>query len=108
MQTEPSLVEKLHSETAKISWHDLQPYFANGSLLAVDQTLDLVAVAVDVAQDSSDKLKNKIESKLICAPSNDQARSWYAADVDFWAVVVAPFVLVQLVETSSHNNNIVE
>jgi len=98
MQSEPTLLEKLHSETAKILWHDLQPYFANGSLLLVDQSLDLIKVAVEFAEDNADKLKDKIESGLICAPSNDQARSWYADNADFWAVVVAPFVLVQPIE----------
>ena len=101
MQAEPSLVEKLHSETAKIFWLDLQPYFANGSLLAVDNSLDLIKVAVEFAEDNADQLKDKIESGLICAPSNDQARAWYADNTNFWAVVVAPFVLVQLVEDSS-------
>lgn len=98
MQAAPTLVEKLHSETAKISWLDLQPYFANGSLLAVDKSLDLIKIAVQFAEDNTDQLKDKIKSELISAPSNDQARAWYADNTDFWAVVVAPFVLVQLVE----------
>lgn len=103
METEQTLVEKLHSETAKISWHDLQPYFANGSLLVVDQSLDLIAVAVDFAEDKADELKDKIESHLVSTPSNDQARAWYRKNLDFWAVVVAPFVLVQPVVEPINN-----
>lgn len=97
MSNEQPLLEKLHSETAKISWHDLQPYFANGSLLTVDESLDLVTTAVDFAEDNASELKKKFESRLISPPNNDQARSWYADNVEFWAVVVAPYVLVQLV-----------
>ncbi len=98
MQPEQSIAEKLHSETAKICWHDLEPYFAKGSLLTVDASLDLIEVALDFAQDNASKIKGKIESMLIVPPSNDQARCWHANNVDFWAVVVAPYVLVQLID----------
>ena len=97
MSTEATLVEKLHSETAKIFWHDLQPYFAKGSLLVVDESLDLIKVATDFAEDKADKLKSSIDSELITGPNNDQARLWYAENIEFWAVVVASFVLVQIV-----------
>ncbi|MBX2849242.1 MAG: DUF2288 domain-containing protein [Acidiferrobacterales bacterium] len=97
MVNEPSIIEKLHSETARIRWHDLQPYFAKGSLLLVDDSLDLVTVAADFAQDRAQKLSRCLESKLIAPPDNDQARYWYANNNELWAVVVAPFVLVQKV-----------
>ena len=30
-------------------------------------------------------------------PSNDQARHWYQENTEFWAVVLAPYVLIQAV-----------
>ena len=98
MQSEQTIVEKLHSETARICWYDLQPYFAKGSILSVDSSLDLIAVAVDFAQDKASTINDMLESSLIAPPSNEQARSWHANNDEFWAVVVAPFVLIQLID----------
>ena len=90
-----SLLEKLHSETALISWLELQRFFAQGSVLKIAPELDLVQTAMWLAEDSSDKLKPYVENGQIAAPSTDQARSWYDNRTELWSVVVAPFVLVQ-------------
>lgn len=96
MTTEPSTLEKLHSETAIMCWHDLQPYFAKGSVMRVDESLDLVRVAVDFAEDNIARLEPKIKAELIAPPDNDLARHWYKNNTEFWTVVVAPFVLIQI------------
>jgi hypothetical protein len=88
-------IQKLHSETAKISWHDLQPHFARGSLMVLDPALDLVQIAFDFAQDQTDRLKSLIHSKQIGPPDDNQAKCWYLSNAEFWAVVVSPFVLIQ-------------
>ncbi len=90
-----SLQEKLHSETAQISWLELQRFFAQGLVLNVEGSLDLVEVAMMFAQDQSNELAPFIESSKVVAPSNDQARDWFEKEVLLWSVVVAPFVLVQ-------------
>ena len=90
-----SLLEKLHSETAQISWLELQRFFAQGVVMQVDSEVDLVEVAVLFAEDESEKLKSLVETNKVCAPSNDQARDWFEREVVLWSVVVAPFVLVQ-------------
>ena len=92
---EMSLLEKLHSETAQISWLELQRFFAQGVVMHVASETDLVEVAVLFAQDESEKLKSLVESNKVCAPSNDQARDWFEREAVLWSVVVAPFVLVQ-------------
>ena len=93
--TQLSLLEKLHLETAKMSWLELQPFFAKGSVLIIDQSLDLIQIAVDFAEDHTEKLSVPIEQKLIAAPTNDLARQWYDQKECLWTVVVSPFVLVQ-------------
>ena len=95
---ERSLLENLHMETAKMSWLELQPFFAKGSVLVIDRTLDLVQIAVDFSEDNADKLSQHINKNLISPPSNDLARNWYNRDETLWAVVVSPFVLVQEVK----------
>ena len=92
---EPTLLEKLHSETAQISWLELQRFFAQGLVIHIDDSLDLVETAVLFARDDSAKLKVLMDSQVIAKPSNDQARDWFDREVLLWSVVVAPFVLVQ-------------
>ena len=46
-----TLYAKLLGETAPIAWQELQPFFARGVVLWVAATLDLIAVALAVAED---------------------------------------------------------
>jgi len=94
-EQELSTLEKLHSETALMRWSELQRFFAQGKVLHVENSLDLVQVAVWLAEDSASELAPYIESNSITHPSNDLARSWYNNDVELWTVAVAPYVLVQ-------------
>lgn len=90
-----SLLEKLHSETARIHWHELQRFFAQGSVLLVSDKLDLVRVAVCFAEDDSEALKSYLDNGQVSPPTDQHAKDWYDDDVELWSVVVAPFVLVQ-------------
>jgi len=92
---ELSTTEKLLVETARIAWHELQRFFAQGAVLMVDVSLDLVNVAVFIAEDDSQSLQPLIDKGLVRAPDNDIARAWYAKNTELWCVVVAPYVLVQ-------------
>lgn len=90
-----TLTQKLHSETAVIAWHELQRFFAQGVLIVVDSSLNLIETAVLFAEDQASDIAQLMDSKLVNYPSNDQARTWYADNADLWSVVVAPYVLVQ-------------
>lgn len=92
---ELSTVEKLLGETARIAWHELQRFFAQGAVLEVDASLDLLDVAIFIAEDDAQSLKDLIDQGLVRAPENDTARIWYAKNTQLWSVVVAPYVLVQ-------------
>jgi hypothetical protein len=94
-QAEQSNLEKLHGETALIPWVELQRFFAQGNVLHVSTSLDLVQTAVLFAEDAATRLAPHIDSNAIAQPSNQQARDWYENNIELWSVVVAPFVLVQ-------------
>lgn len=87
--------EKLLAETARVSWKELQRFFAQGVVFCVDSELDLVEVACCVAEDDAQKLSELVKDELVVHPSNDLARTWYQQDAQLWSVVVAPYVLVQ-------------
>ncbi len=92
---ETKLLQELHQQTAKIAWSELQRFFAQGRVLQLDQSLDLVEIAAAMASDSSKVLEPLVEQGLLLYPSNDQARQWFQQETELWSVVVAPYVLVQ-------------
>ncbi len=96
MTEQPStLYAKLLGETAPISWQELQPFFARGALLWVDATMDLVEVALAVAQNEQAKVAAWLAAEQVSKVEERRAEDLLARDPKLWAVVVAPWVLIQ-------------
>ncbi|WP_286978286.1 DUF2288 domain-containing protein [Pseudomonas sp.] len=96
MTEQPStLYAKLLTETASISWQELQPYFAKGVLLWVDGSADLVAVAEAVAENEHGKVRQWLESGVLSKMEDSCAEDLASRDPQLWAVVIVPWVLVQ-------------
>jgi len=95
MTEHSSLYLKLLGETAPIRWEELQPFFARGALLWVHGSLDLVEVALAVAEDNRDKVTGWLTSGALGKVEENRAGDLLARDPQLWAVVVAPWVLVQ-------------
>ena len=89
------LKSKLNLETAKISWHELQRSFAQGKVIVINNSLDLIDTAYKLAGDDTVYFSENVDKNLINSVSNDQARVWYEDNALFWSVVVAPWVLIQ-------------
>ena len=83
------------AQTARIPWRDLQTYFAQGSVVEVGSQLDLVGVAVQLGLDNTQQFKQWIASGEVQAVSDSTAKSWLDDDISVWAVVAAPWILVQ-------------
>ena len=92
---ETLLRQEFHSQTARINWHDLQTYYAHGSVVAVGSELDLVEVAVQLGLDNTDQFQQWIAEHQIAPVSDEQALAWYESNQELWAVVAPPWVLVQ-------------
>ncbi|MCY1398353.1 hypothetical protein D3C76_479610 [compost metagenome] len=90
-----TLYAKLLGETAMITWQELQPFFARGALLRVAMELDLVEVAEAVAEDNGAKVAQWLAGGGLAKVDEKQAEDYLARDPQLWAVVVAPWVLVQ-------------
>lgn len=90
-----TLYAKLLGETAKISWEELQPFFARGQLLWVDATLNLVEVAQAVAEDDGARVAAWLQAAQVAKVDEARAQDYLARDPDLWAVVVSPWVLIQ-------------
>lgn len=96
MSEDPStLYAKLLGETAPISWPELQPFFARGALLCVASDSDLIEAAQAVAQDDRETVAEWLAKGHMGKVEAEQAQDWLDRDPELWAVVVAPWVLVQ-------------
>lgn len=89
---------KLNAETGKLIWPELEPHYARGVVVKIAGDLDLVDVALKFAQDNKDAIKRWLTSGEIERAMEQDAKRWGKKDPLFWAVVVAPWVLVQEVE----------
>ena len=85
----------LNRETARIAWKDLLRFFAAGAVIAVDEELDLVEVAIQISNDSKALIEQWMIEKRVGKVSDAQARGWLKTDATLWAVVVRPWILVQ-------------
>jgi hypothetical protein len=90
-----TLYAKLLGETAAITWAELQPFFARGSLLWVAAALDLVEVARALAEDERETVGSWMRAGQLGKAEDALAGDLVARDPPLWAVVVAPWVLVQ-------------
>ncbi len=92
---------KLNLETAQVAWTELQRFFAQGSVIWVDESLDLIEVAFCIAQDDSAKILAWMEKGLVAQVEDKQAKRWLSEDVWLWSVVVRPLILVQHITESN-------
>jgi hypothetical protein len=96
MTQEPStLYAKLLGETASITWKELQPFFAKGALLWVEPSQDLIAVAEAFAENAEAKVAAWLSTGEVGKVSESTALELLERDPPLWAVVVAPWVLIQ-------------
>jgi hypothetical protein len=86
---------RINSETAKIAWHELQRFFAQGYAIYVSPDLDLVDVAWEISCDQKAPLEAWMADSKVEQVSDAQALEWLEADVIMWCVVIRPWVLVQ-------------
>ena len=82
-------------QTARIPWRDLQTHYARGVVITVAPQLDLVDVAVQLGLDNAAAFQGWIDNGDVAGVSDEQARDWHRDQTELWAVVAAPWVLVQ-------------
>lgn len=94
-ETPERLAERLNLETGRLDWSELQPHFARGIVVRVSSDLDLIEAAVAVARDDKDRIEGWMSRDRLRSAADTDARRWENARQEFWAVVVAPWVIVQ-------------
>lgn len=89
------LQAKLNLETARIPFKELLRYFANGSVIAVSEELDLIDVAARIAADDAETVSGWLDAQRLVRVTDAQAKAWLDIDAMVWTVVVKPWILVQ-------------
>ncbi len=89
------LTARLNTETACISWQELERYFARGILMTASPDLDLVQLGAHMIHDDKIIIDAWLEAGELRKTTDDDARGWSEGEPLLWAVVVAPWVLVQ-------------
>jgi hypothetical protein len=89
------LREKLNQETGRMDWPALARHFARGVVIKVRADMDLVEVAAAFSTDDKHTVGQWLADGRIAKAEDADARSWQENGVTFWAVVAAPWVLVQ-------------
>lgn len=95
-ERDPQIIrQKLNHDTAKIAWSALHEHQQQQSVITVSVDLDLIDVACEFTLDNHEQVKTWLEQAKIEKVSDDQAQAWLAVERELWAVVVAPWILVQ-------------
>ena len=94
-EDEDLLRARLNVETGKLAWKELERHFARGVVVRVAGDLDLVEVALAMARDDKTAVEGWLAQGRIARASAEDGQTWHAEQSRFWAVVAAPWVLVQ-------------
>ncbi|MEX1033366.1 MAG: DUF2288 domain-containing protein [Cellvibrionaceae bacterium] len=85
-------------------WKALAPHYDSGGLVVVDSSLDLVRVAYSFAKDDKATVENWLTEGQVTRVESKQVSEWNKKTPEFWAVVVAPWVLIQMVTAPGVRN----
>ncbi|MDH5633808.1 MAG: DUF2288 domain-containing protein [Gammaproteobacteria bacterium] len=95
MPGEGPLDERLHSQTAMVLWKEIEIHFARGVVIHVASQLDLVNIACEFVNNKPDRIKKLMTAGQVGVLDDDTAASWAEDQPVIWAVVAAPWILVQ-------------
>ena len=90
-----ALIARLNSETARISWQELQKHYASGNVLGVAVGADLIKVAIALNEDNATQIQDWLSDQSVFEVTDQQAMEWFENQTILWALVIPPFVLVQ-------------
>ena len=98
---ELELHDLLNAQTGRIGWDELARHFARGVVVWVAAGMDLLEIAESMVADDPDRISSLYATGKLARARDQDAVRWSAEKTEFWAVVVAPWVLVQEIESPS-------
>ncbi len=90
------LYEKLQEEIESAQWHLLKPHYTRGALYIVDQDLQIAEVALALAEDRAQQVKQWLDEGVLYPPIEDEVKLWDSQDTTLFSfLIVQPYVLIQ-------------
>lgn len=91
-----ALRESLQRDLAEVHWRDLRVHLQRDAIILVSPELDLIKVAVAVAEDDSRQVESWIAAGQVGKPTREQLEDWeQLLDKTFRMLIAQPFILVQ-------------
>lgn len=85
-------------DLAEVPWKDLRIHLQRGAIIIVDPSLELLDVAVAVAEDHTLQVTDWIAAGKLLKPSLQQIEAWETQlDKPFRMLIAQPYILVQAV-----------
>ena len=81
--------------TAKISWKELELFYAKGKLIHVSVEYDLIDVGIAFVKDQKQNIEQLLETKKLVHVTSSMAKSYQLNNTTLWALVISPWVLIQ-------------
>jgi hypothetical protein len=92
------LHDLLNAQAGRIGWDELARHFARGVVVWVAAGTDLLEIAESIVGDDADQISGLHAAGKLARARDEDAVRWSADKTEFWAVVVAPWVLVQEID----------
>ena len=77
------LRQQLNLETGKLTWHELQRYFARGVVVEVSSELDLVKVAEKFVLDDKKTIQAWMNNNFVTRATDETALQWNTTQPTF-------------------------
>ncbi|OUU87735.1 MAG: hypothetical protein CBC36_06540 [Verrucomicrobiaceae bacterium TMED76] len=91
----PDADDQIEKYTGIVSWEYLEKHFLNGSVIFVDEKLDIKEAGKAITDDNKEKVSKWLASGDILKPGKLHAEHWKKSRTTFVALVISPFVLVK-------------
>ncbi|MEE6250870.1 MAG: DUF2288 family protein [Bdellovibrionota bacterium] len=93
---EESLYEKLKTELQTVEFDALKPHVDRDALIVCRPKLDIIQIAIDLAQDNVEKIKALMASGDLKKVTKEEAEE-IPMDRKYVFIIIQPFVLVQAI-----------
>lgn len=90
------LKDKLKAEVGVVSWSWLRPHQKRDILFLVSEEIDLVEVAVEVAEDRVAQIKTWLKNGALVRPTSTQVEEWERDGGLFSGIIVKPYVFCKV------------
>ncbi|MDT8418908.1 MAG: DUF2288 domain-containing protein [Desulfuromonadales bacterium] len=98
MTEEITIRERFKTDLAEVNWRDMRIHLQRDVIILVADDLDLVDVAVDIAEDKTDQVSLWIAAGKLLKPTREQVEHWEAQlDKPFRMLIAQPYILAQAV-----------